>query len=288
MWADSLTRSIERSTWADSLGKKAALLFSRVVRPGPIKDLLSGTWLAHPMHPMLTDVTIGAWTSSFVLDVLPEERAGWAADALVALGTLSAVPTVLTGLSDLADIADGEERAVGVYHAFGNLTAVALYGMSFLARARGSRSSGKALALLGATAASAAGFLGGHLAYKRGVGVDQTTFEDRPVEWTPVLEDGQLSEGRARRVRLPGADILLYRSNGAVQALANRCSHRGGPLHKGQFEGGCVTCPWHLSTFRLDDGSVVRGPATAPQPTYDVRLREGQIEVRVRGRTPAR
>ncbi|MGH2554825.1 MAG: Rieske 2Fe-2S domain-containing protein [Actinomycetota bacterium] len=282
MWADSLTRSIERSTWADSLGTKAALLFSRVVRPGPIKDLLSGTWLAHPVHPMLTDVTIGAWTSSFVLDVLPDDRAGWAADALVALGTLSAVPTVLTGLSDLADITDGEERAVGVYHALGNLTAVALYGMSFLARTRGSRSSGKALALLGATVASAAGFLGGHLAYRKGVGVDQTTFEDRPVKWTPVLEDGQLSKGKARRVRLPGADILLYRSNGAIQALANRCSHRGGPLHKGKFENGCVTCPWHLSTFRLEDGSIVRGPATAPQPAYDVRLREGRIEVRVR------
>jgi len=282
MWADALTRRIERSKWADSVGKKGALLFSRVVRPGPIKDLLSGTWLAHPVHPMLTDVTIGAWTSAFVLDALPEERAGWAADALVALGTLSAAPTVLTGLSDLADITDGEERAVGVFHALGNLTAVALYAMSFLARTRGSRSGGKALALLGASVASAAGFLGGHLAYRKGVGVDRTTFEDRPTEWTPVLNDGQLSEGKPKRVRLPGADILLYRSDGAIQALANRCSHRGGPLHKGQFDGGCVTCPWHLSTFRLEDGSVVRGPATAPQPAYDVRLREGQIEVRVR------
>lgn len=282
MWSDSLTRSIERSKWADSLGRKAALLFSKAVRPGPVKDLLSGTWLAHPVHPMLTDVTIGAWTSAFVLDALPEERTGWAADALVALGVVSAVPTVVTGLSDLADITDEEERAVGVYHALGNLSAVALYGMSFLARTRGSRSSGKALALLGAAVASAAGFLGGHLAYRRGVGVDQTTFEDRPLEWTPVLEDGQLSEGKPRRVRLPGADILLYRSDGAIQALANRCSHRGGPLHKGQIEGGFVTCPWHLSTFRLEDGSVVRGPATAPQPTYDVRLREGKIEVRAR------
>lgn len=283
MWVDALTRRIERSTWADSLGRKAALLFAKTVRPGPIKDLLSGTWLAHPVHPMLTDVTIGAWTSAFVLDALPDERAGWASDALVGLGVLSAVPTVATGLSDLADITDEEERAVGVYHALGNLTAAALYAMSLVARTRGNRSGGKGLAFLGAAVATGAGFLGGHLAYRKGVGVDQTTFEDRPVEWTSVLEDGQLSEGKPKRVRLPGADILLYRRNGEIQALANRCSHRGGPLHKGQIEdGGCVTCPWHLSTFRLGDGSIVRGPATAPQPAYDVRVREGKIEVRAR------
>ena len=74
--------------------------------------------------------------------------------------------------------------------------------------------------------------------------------------------------------------ILLAREDGRIFALSDRCSHRGGPLHQGAVEDGCVTCPWHGSTFRLDDGSVVKGPATTPQPVYDVRLRDGKVEVR--------
>jgi nitrite reductase/ring-hydroxylating ferredoxin subunit len=65
--------------------------------------------------------------------------------------------------------------------------------------------------------------------------------------------------------------------------MANTCSHMGGPLDEGTFKDGDVTCPWHGSVFRLADGSIARGPATAPQPTYDVRVSDGRIEVKARG-----
>jgi len=86
---------------------------------------------------------------------------------------------------------------------------------------------------------------------------------------------------------IAGRDVLLVRQGGAVRALADRCNHRGGPLHRGALEDGCVTCPWHASRFRLEDGSVDRGPATSPQPTYDVRVAGDRIEIRSAASRPA-
>jgi nitrite reductase/ring-hydroxylating ferredoxin subunit len=134
--------------------------------------------------------------------------------------------------------------------------------------------------MLGAAVVAGAGFLGGHLAFRKGVGVDQTVFRGRLEDWTPVLDEQELAEAKARRVTAGGTAILLYRRTDRIFALANRCSHRGGPLHKGRVTDGQVRCPWHLSTFNLEDGSVLHGPATAPQPCYEVRLQDGTIELR--------
>jgi nitrite reductase/ring-hydroxylating ferredoxin subunit/uncharacterized membrane protein len=280
MWTESLIAGIERAGFLDTLGRKLGLAVANVVRPGRAKDLLAGTWLGHPVHPMLTDVPIGAWSSALVLDLMGGGQARRAADALVGVGVLAAVPTAATGLSDLADVEDPRERSLGTAHALGNVTALALYGGSWLARRNGRRDAGVRLAMLGAAVVTGAGFIGGHLAYRKGVGVDQTVFRGRIEDWTPVLEERELPEATPRRVRAGGTDILLYRHQGRVLALADRCSHRGGPLHEGRVAGGSVRCPWHLSTFRLEDGSILQGPATAPQPCYETRVRDGAIEVR--------
>jgi nitrite reductase/ring-hydroxylating ferredoxin subunit/uncharacterized membrane protein len=282
MWTEAALQRIERLELLNTLGKKATLAFSNVVRPGRVKDLLSGTWLGHPAHPMLTDLPIGAWASAVVLDAVGSQRSGLTADALVGLGVLTALPTAVTGLNDLADIVDPQERAIGTAHAIGNVTAVVLYGASYLTRWRGRRDIGTALALAGTAALTVSGFLGGHLAYRKGVGVAQTAFQPRLEDWTPVLENEELPASKPVRVSVDGADVLLYRNAGSIYAIANRCSHRGGPLHKGKVRDTQVTCPWHLSTFALEDGSVVRGPATAPQPSYDVRTRDDRIEIRTR------
>jgi nitrite reductase/ring-hydroxylating ferredoxin subunit/uncharacterized membrane protein len=280
MWTESLIAGIERVRSLDAVGKVLSQAVSKVVRPGRTKDLLAGTWLGHPVHPMLTDVPIGAWTSAFVLDLFGGRQARRAADALVGVGVLAAVPTAATGLSDLADVEHSQQRILGTAHALGNVTAVALYGGSFLARRRGRRNLGVRLATLGAAVVTGSGFIGGHLAYRKGVGVDETVFRRRLDDWTPVLEERELAEAEPRRATAGGTDILLYRRGDRVFALADRCSHRGGPLHEGRVDDGKVTCPWHQSTFRLDDGAIVQGPATAPQPCYEVRVRDGAIEVR--------
>jgi hypothetical protein len=129
------------------------------------------------------------------------------------VGVLTAVPTAVTGLSDLADVVNPDERSIGTAHALGNLTAVVLYGGSYLARRRGRRRAGVRLAMLGAAVVAGAGFLGGHLAFRKGVGVDQTVFRGRLEDWTPVLDEQELAEAKARRVTAGGTDILLYRPN---------------------------------------------------------------------------
>jgi nitrite reductase/ring-hydroxylating ferredoxin subunit/uncharacterized membrane protein len=281
-WTEPTIRALGRSQLLNSLGRWLSTTFYRFVRPGKAKDVLAGTWMAHPTHPMLTDVTIGAWTSAAILDVAGGEGARAGADMLVGIGILSAVPTAITGLSDLTDIVDSEERGLGTAHALANIGGLALWTLSYLARKMGRRRAGMALSMAGTLVTTGAGFLGGHLSYRKGVGVDQTTFDHRFEEWTPAMEDHELHEGQPRRVMVSGTNVFLYRSGERIHALANRCSHRSGPLHKGSVQETSVTCPWHLSVFRLEDGAVLRGPATAPQPSYEVRIQDGTIEIRER------
>ena len=281
-WGDAVSRGLERSQALDGVGKALTNLFARFVRPGPLKDLLSGTWLGHPLHPVLTDVPIGAWTGAMAFDVFGGDRSRGAADSLVGLGVLAALPTAVTGLSELADTVDRKERSMAAAHAVGNVTAVLLYGGSFLARKGGNRRTGVALSTAGWAAVLGSGFLGGHLAFRKGLGVDRTVFEPRIAEWTAAIPEDALPEEKPIRAHVGGTNVLLYRENGQIYALATRCSHRGGPLHKGRVDDLRVTCPWHLSTFDLSDGSIVRGPAIAPQPAYEVRVADGTIEVRSR------
>jgi nitrite reductase/ring-hydroxylating ferredoxin subunit len=165
-------------------------------------------------------------------------------------------------------------------HASSNTTALLLYTASLATRMSGRRGVARALGFAGLGILATGGYLGGYLSFVRGVNVNRTAFEDRPTDWTRVAADVDLADGTPLKATAGAASIMLYRKDGRVHALANTCSHMGGPLGEGTVDDGCVTCPWHGSTFRLDDGSIVRGPASTPQPTYEVRVADGQIEVR--------
>jgi nitrite reductase/ring-hydroxylating ferredoxin subunit/uncharacterized membrane protein len=253
-----------------------------LVPPGEVKDLLHGVWLGHPLHPLLTDLPIGFWTSAFVLDLVGGRKGQPAADALVALGVVSALPTAAAGLADWSELSRPDQRS-GAVHAAANLTATALYAWSFVARRRGRRLRGVALGMAGSAAATVGGFLGGHLTFRRSAGVNQVAFVDRPAAWTPVDSGAEPDVGTLGEGRLGDTTVATTRApSGEVLAVADRCSHLGGPLHEGTLDGGCVRCPWHGSTFRMTDGSVVHGPATAPQPAYEVRETAGGLEARSR------
>jgi nitrite reductase/ring-hydroxylating ferredoxin subunit len=271
---DRLAAAVEGFAPFDRIGGPLTDAVRSLLPRGPVKDGLSGTWLGHPLHPLLTDVPVGAWAAAAVLDLVGSE----AADGAIAVG-LAAVPaTAAAGLADWSEL-QGETQRVGVAHGVANVTASTLYLLSLRARRNGRRGRGKVLAMLGLAAVGAGGFLGGHLTFRRAIGVDQTFDHQGPDDWTDVLGAGALAEGRPVVARAGDDDVVLVQ-DGELRALADRCSHLGGPLHEGEVEGGCVTCPWHQSTFRLDDGSVVHGPATAPQPRYDARVEDGRVLLR--------
>jgi nitrite reductase/ring-hydroxylating ferredoxin subunit/uncharacterized membrane protein len=276
---------------AERLGEVAALdgpaeavaKWARGAIPkGPVKDALSGVPLGHAAHPLLIVLPIGTWTSATVLDLVGGAQSRPAARRLIATGLLASVPTAASGLSDWADTTPASDsvRRVGTVHALANVAALGLFGASLAARRAGRHGRGVALGLAGMGAVGAGGHLGGHLSYVKGVGVDQTVFESGPEEWTEVLDDAALPEGALRGVEVGGRAIVLARVDGRVHALADRCAHRGGSLADGELKGGCVVCPLHASEFRLEDGSVERGPSAYPQPVLEVRVEGGRIAVR--------
>jgi nitrite reductase/ring-hydroxylating ferredoxin subunit/uncharacterized membrane protein len=264
----------------DAPAGKILGVLSRTIKPGRARDVLSGTFLGHALHPLLTDVPIGTWTSALILDLSGGPRAQPAARRLIGVGVLAALPTATTGWVEWADSAKTRTstRRVGVVHAAANVTALSLYTASYLARRRGG--DGRALALAAASALAVGGHLGGHLSYVHGEGVAVTTFEDGPHEWTPTIPETAVTEGSMTCTEADGVPVLIARQGGRLHALANRCNHRGGPLHEGELSDGCVTCPWHGSRFALDDGAVDRGPASSPQPVFATRVLDGLIEVR--------
>ena len=279
---EDLLERIEKAEGLDSVARPLAKAVAKVVPHGPVKDALSGTWLGHPLHPLLTDVAIGSWTSAFFLDVFGGEATEAAADGLVGAGVVSALPTALAGLSDWSDLL-GAERRVGLIHATANVLAVACYGFSWVARRKGDRSRGVALGLLGASIATVGGYLGGHLSYRQGVNVDRNAWKEGPEEWVDVAAEGDLPEGRAVAADAEGVRVCLVKRGGEVHAIADVCGHAGGPLHEGELDGeGRITCPWHGSTFRVEDGAVVHGPATGPQPDFEARVQDGRVSVRRR------
>jgi nitrite reductase/ring-hydroxylating ferredoxin subunit len=275
-----LPLQVEQMDSLDQVAEPLAKAVERAAPAGsPVNEALSGTALGHPLHPPLTDVVIGAWTSAVALDWLGGKRSRPAADRLVALGVLSALPTAATGLNDWATLY-GPTRRLGLVHGTTNLVAAGLFGTSWFARKAGRRFFGKLLALAGYGTVSVGAFLGGHLSFRKGVGVDHTAFTEAPDDWTTVADEARLRESEPVMIERAGVEILLVRQGGSLYALLDRCAHQGGPLHEGKVEDGCVICPWHSSRYRLSDGVALSGPTAHPQPAFQVRARDGKVELR--------
>lgn len=269
--ADLTDRIAAAAGALDPVGKPVADAVRKLLPPGPAKDTLNGTWLGHPLHPMLTDVVIGAWTSSFLLDFLGGRPGRLASRRLIALGILSAVPTVAAGVADWSDLERRDQR-VGLVHAASNATATATYVLSWRARRKGHHARGVAWGVVGATVASFGGYLGGHLAFNRAAGVNHSLSSEGPVEWTDVDVVADPAREGPIAVDVDEATVVLARDgDDTLHALGDVCSHRWGPLHEGEVVGDCIRCPWHGSEFRLRDGTPRRGPASVPQPVYELR-----------------
>lgn len=270
---EKLADTLEGATWLDPIGDAGQKL-TGLLGPGTVTDVLSGTPIGHPLHPMLVTVPIGAIASATVLDVTGSDPA--AARRLIGLGIVSSLPAAAAGLSDWGSLHEAERR-VGVAHALANTAALGLLGVSWFARRNGG---GRLTSLLGFTVMGVSGWLGGHLSYAQGVGVDVTAFQRVPTEWTDACSAEVLAGGKPVAVTVGELPVLLLRGPEGIHAMANRCTHRGAPLDEGEIVDGCIQCPWHGSRFDLTDGHVERGPASRPQPLLEARLVEDRVQVR--------
>lgn len=277
-----LVDALERAQALDGPAQAVGRAVRGALSPGAVKDALSGTWFGHAVHPPLTDVTIGAFTSVSLLDLLGD-RSWTAQERLIGVGIAAAVPTALTGVSDWADAepADDGVRRVGLVHANLNTTALAVYAASLAARRRGAYGRGTALALAGMGILTVSGYLGGHMSFTRGVGPNQTAFDPGPQEWTYAIDSVELGPGEPTTAVAGDTPVLLVRHEHGVHAIHDRCSHRGCSLSAGDVDGHVVTCACHGSRYDLNDGTVLRGPATAGQPLFETREADGRVEVRL-------
>src|SRR3954471_4522704 len=157
---ETMIDRIENASPLDPVVKTVRKIVNAALGPQPVRDALHGLWLGHPLHPMLTDVPIGAWTAAGVLDLLP--GTGHASTTLTATGGAAAVPTAVTGGGDWSQLHPPQQR-VGLVHAASNVVGLGLMGASVLARLRGQTLRGKGLAYAGLTAVMAGGYLGGPL-----------------------------------------------------------------------------------------------------------------------------
>lgn len=273
--------------WADLVARGLQPLVKRAVAPRPVRNFLDGVWLGAPLHPALTDVPVGAWTAAVVLDgasaVRRDATLATAADRTLEVGTLAALPAAVTGLNDLRDLR-GQSRRIATVHALLNVAGLSLTVTSVACRRSGRRNLGRTLSGLGYLVSATAAHLGGELSFGLGIRVNRTLGQSAPLSFVPVLDDDDLEAIELHRVDADGVPVLLARAeNGEICALADTCTHMGGPLSEGSRDGDVVTCPWHGSKFDLCTGKVVQGPAVFHQPRLAVRVRNGTIEVGMRG-----
>jgi nitrite reductase/ring-hydroxylating ferredoxin subunit/uncharacterized membrane protein len=278
-----LGRQQRLDPFAETLQRSVTGLFAAGGGVGrATKNALHGTWLGHPLHPALTDVPIGAWTTAAVLDVLEatgRSKFGPAADAAVGLGLVGAGAAAVSGLTDWS-ATDGVARRQGLVHGWLNLSVAALYILSLILRRRGPRPVGRAVAMIAFAIANASAYIGGHLVSGERVGVDHARDIALPGVFTPVMLASDLPDNTPTPVDLDGTPLVVVRREGQVVALAATCAHLGGPLADGTFDGDSIICPWHGSRFSLTDGRVLDGPSAFAQPRLNARIRDGQVEVR--------
>jgi nitrite reductase/ring-hydroxylating ferredoxin subunit/uncharacterized membrane protein len=290
-----LSEQIENSIIRSSLVKKISApldgLLNRMFQTGvlrPLKLFLNGTWIGHPLHPVLKDIPVGAWTFTVIFDLagllFNVPSFGIAASVTTAVGILGALGAAVAGLMDWMDV-DPPEKQVGAVHAILNVTATLIFTASLVMRWQSQWQLGWAtcvVALIGYLLMTFGATLGGAMVYRMGVMINRNAYRNGPADFRPAIAASKLAEGQMVRVEVEGQPILLVKSGARICAIGAVCSHYGAPLNEGAIEDGAVRCPWHGSRFALEDGSVREGPTCTPVPGYEVRVVNEQVEVKMR------
>jgi nitrite reductase/ring-hydroxylating ferredoxin subunit/uncharacterized membrane protein len=285
-----LDRIADSATFDNAI-EPARRAVQAALRPQALKDLLHGTWLGHPLHPVLVQVPVGSWTSAGLLDAIPRLRP--AATVLIGTGVAAAIPAAMSGAADWSEQGKGVQR-LGALHAMGNTAALGLYVGSLVARARGRDGLGRVLSYAGLGLATGSAAVGGHMSYAQASGASHAATAARALssDWIDLGPLDDLPEGRpALRTGKGGsvdAPLVVVRRGLRVDAFVGACSHLSGPLYEGAVEQvrgtDCLVCPWHGSAFDLEDGQPRRGPAANPQDKLEIRMQAGRVMGRLPGR----
>jgi nitrite reductase/ring-hydroxylating ferredoxin subunit/uncharacterized membrane protein len=292
MAGTSIDRWVRRQSWtepvSDAIQKCVGGFYGALGPPGRfLKNLAHGTLiLRHPLHPALTDVPLGAWTVGVIADYVAHfnsripESAG---DVALAVGLAVSVLVLITGYTDF-HATFGLERRFAVLHGLIMTTVVAVDAASLALRwwsgenlhplAIGLSTGAWGLLIAGA-------WFGGHVVFGTGTMVNRAAFLDGPEDWAEAGSPDDVPANGMHLVEAGGMQVVLARQDGRICALADVCSHAGGPLHEGTLVKGVVTCPWHFSQYRFRDGHVVGGPATFDQVQLDVREVDGKLQVKL-------
>jgi nitrite reductase/ring-hydroxylating ferredoxin subunit/uncharacterized membrane protein len=250
----------------------------------PIRDLLQGRWLGHPIHAAVTDIPIGMLLGSVVLDLIGQPTA---ADITLVGTILFMLAAAVAGLADYSET-EGAALTRATLHATVMTIALVILIVSVVLRAGApaDRTVPIALSIIGFLLVTAGAFVGGDVVYVFGNMVSRHAFRGAGAKWIrldtgDVSDLQQLPEATPTKMRAGINDLVVVRMGDQLHALHAVCAHAGGPLHEGVVVDGCVECPWHASRFRLTDGLARRGPTVYDQPAYEIRTAEaGGYEVR--------
>lgn len=269
---------LDRWDWADGLGKFYKTVFGAILRPRLLRDFLHGTWLGHALHPVLTDVPIGALTVALILDLLGSvDGANWA----TLIGFAGLIAAAFAGFADY-EYTEGKSHRYGAIHASFMLLATAFYLFSLAVRygyTAGTAYHATITAALGYAMIVLGAYIGGDLVFSLANQVDRHAWRGGGDTWTAV-EAGELPEGAPTKVKAGAQTLVLVRTGDTIHALHDVCAHQGCSLAAGKVVGGVIECPCHGSQFDLANGHVIHGPAVYDQPRYEVRRTDGKLEVR--------
>jgi nitrite reductase/ring-hydroxylating ferredoxin subunit/uncharacterized membrane protein len=291
MLAAFVDRLVNGQKWLDPVGEFIQEVVGGIYKPlggfgDGLKTFVHGSWLGHALHPIATDVPLGAWTVAIIADLVAM-RGGLSpqvGDFAVFIGLLGALASAVTGYTDHHETY-GRERRIATAHGLINTVVTIIYAVSWWLRWKGGagvHDTAVWVSIAGYVLVMGGAYLGGELVFAVGTMVNRNAFLNGPEkDFVSIGSAMDFEEGKMRKVVAHGLDVLVVRHQGKVCAISDVCSHAGGPLHEGELDGNVVTCPWHGSRFSVESGGISRGPATFNQPLLHVREVDGRVEVKL-------
>ncbi len=99
--------------------------------------------------------------------------------------------------------------------------------------------------------------------------------------WRDVIRVDALEDKWVTRVELGPRKLAVYDTPSGIYASLALCNHGGADLCDGYFDGHVIECPLHQGAFDVRDGTPVSAPATRPMKTFETRVENGVVQIRV-------